>query len=74
MTRPLHEGPLTLLNAEIYVMQKFSVAGRSTPYAVRNVCRICVDFGFRNSKNYRIGALLYAGKPNWHVLGSIVVR
>jgi transposase len=24
--------------------------------------------------NYRIRALLYAGKPNWRVLGSIVVR
>jgi hypothetical protein len=55
-------------------MQKFSVAGRSTPYAVRNVCRICVGCGVRNFKNYRIGALLYAGKPNWRVHGSIVVR
>jgi transposase len=33
-----------------------------------------VAFGFRNFKNYRIRALLYAGKPNWRVLGSIVVR
>jgi transposase len=33
-----------------------------------------VGFGFRNFKNYRIRALLYAGKPNWRVLGSIVVR
>jgi transposase len=31
-------------------------------------------FGFRNFRNYRIRALLYAGKPNWRVLGSIVVR
>jgi transposase len=31
-------------------------------------------FGFRNFDNYRIRALLYAGKPNWRVLGSIVVR
>jgi hypothetical protein len=30
--------------------------------------------GFRNRKNYRIRALHYAGKPNWRVLGSIVVR
>jgi transposase len=28
----------------------------------------------RNFKNYRIRTLLYAGKPNWRVLGSIVVR
>lgn len=33
-----------------------------------------VGFGFRNFRNYRIRALLYAGKPNWRVLGSIVVR
>jgi transposase len=33
-----------------------------------------VGFGFRNFENYRIHALLYAGKPNWRVLGSIVVR
>ena len=26
------------------------------------------------TENYRIRALLYAGKPNWRVLGSIVVR
>jgi transposase len=33
-----------------------------------------VGFGFRNFDNYRIRALLYAGKPNWRVLGSIVVQ
>ncbi|HTV11304.1 MAG TPA: ISL3 family transposase [Acidimicrobiales bacterium] len=33
-----------------------------------------VGFGFRNFDNYRVRALLYAGKPNWRVLGSIVVR
>jgi len=31
-------------------------------------------FGFRNFENYRIRALLYAGRPNWRVFGSIVVR
>jgi len=30
--------------------------------------------GFRNFENYCIPALLYAGKPNRRVLGSIVVR
>jgi len=39
---------------------------------VKRVKRI--GFGFRNFRNYRIRALLYAGKPNWRVLGSIVVR
>jgi transposase len=33
-----------------------------------------VGFGFRNFANYRVRVLLYAGKPNWRVLGSIVVR
>jgi hypothetical protein len=33
-----------------------------------------VGFGFRNFENYRVRALLYAGKPNWRVLASIVVR
>ena len=33
-----------------------------------------IGFGFRNFENYRIRALLYAGKPNWRVLDSIVVR
>lgn len=31
-------------------------------------------FGFRNFENYRVRAPLCAGKPNWRVLGSIVVR
>ncbi len=33
-----------------------------------------VAFGFANFENYRIRALLYAGKPNWRVLDSIVVE
>ncbi|MDP9092101.1 MAG: transposase, partial [Actinomycetota bacterium] len=33
-----------------------------------------IGYGFRNFNNYRIRALLYAGKPNWRVLGSIVVQ
>ena len=33
-----------------------------------------IGFGFRNFENYRIRVLLYAGKPNWRVLGSIVVK
>jgi transposase len=33
-----------------------------------------IGFGFRNFDNYRIRALLYAGKPNWRILNSIVVQ
>jgi len=31
-------------------------------------------FGFRNFANYRIRALLYAGKPNWNLLTTITPR
>jgi len=30
-----------------------------------------VAFGFTNFNNYRIRALLYAGKPNWRLLNTI---
>lgn len=33
-----------------------------------------VGYGFRNFQNYRVRVLLYAGKPNWRILGSIVVQ
>lgn len=33
-----------------------------------------IGFGFTNFRNYRVRVLLYAGKPNWRVLDSIVVR
>ncbi len=32
-----------------------------------------IGFGFTNFENYRIRALLYAGKPNWRTLKSIIV-
>lgn len=32
-----------------------------------------IGFGFTNFTNYRIRALLYAGKPNWRLLRSVVV-
>ena len=30
-----------------------------------------IAFGFRNFANYRIRALLYAGKPNWDLLATV---
>ena len=33
-----------------------------------------VAFGFRRFGNYRIRALLYAGKPNWDLLTTITPR
>ncbi len=41
-------------------------------YLIKRIRR--VGFGFRNFENCRIRALLYADKPNWRVLCSIVVR
>jgi len=32
-----------------------------------------IGFGFTNFENYRIRALLYAGKPNWRTLKSIII-
>ena len=33
-----------------------------------------VAFGFRRFRNYRIRALLYAGKPNWQLLATVTPR
>jgi len=33
-----------------------------------------VAFGFKRFRNYRIRTLLYAGKPNWHLLPTITPR
>jgi transposase len=30
-----------------------------------------VTFGFTNFRNYRVRALLYAGKPDWSLLPTI---
>jgi hypothetical protein len=31
-----------------------------------------VAFGFRRFRNYRVRALLYAGKPNWDLLATTI--
>ena len=31
-------------------------------------------FGFTSFRNYRIRSLLYAGKPNWHLLATVTPR
>ena len=33
-----------------------------------------VAFGFKRFRNYRIRTLLYAGKPNWHLLPTVKPR
>jgi len=39
---------------------------------IKRVSRVA--FGFKRFRNYRIRALLYAGKPNWHLLPTITPR
>jgi transposase len=39
---------------------------------IKRVKRIA--FGFRRFRNYRIRALLYAGRPNWNLLATITPR
>ena len=34
----------------------------------------CAAFGFRSFTNYRVRALLYAGKPNWDLLATVTPR
>jgi hypothetical protein len=33
-----------------------------------------VAFGFTNFRNYRVRALLYAGRPNWDLLATLTPR
>jgi len=33
-----------------------------------------IGFGFRRFRNYRIRALLHAGRPNWDLLATITPR
>jgi hypothetical protein len=49
-----------------------SGCGRLRQQPIKRTKRI--GLGFRNFENYRIRAQLCAGKPNWRVLDSIVVR
>lgn len=33
-----------------------------------------VAFGFTNFRNYRVRAVLYAGRPNWDLLATLTPR
>ena len=44
-------------------------ADRSDQYLIKRVRRTA--FGFHRFDHYRIGALLYAGQPNWDLLDTI---
>ena len=51
------------------------LAGRPTEAMNNLIKRVKrVAFGFTSFRNYRIRSLLYAGKPDWSLLGSITPR
>jgi hypothetical protein len=54
----------------------FDEPGRSSPYRPREALNLIkrikrIAVGFRNFENYRIRALLHAGRSNWRVLGDL---
>ena len=46
-----------------------NAATEATHNLIKRVKRVA--FGFTNFNNYRIRALLYAGKPNWGLLHAL---
>ena len=46
-----------------------NAATEATNNLIKRVKRVA--FGFTNFANYRIRALLYAGKPNWALLDTL---
>ena len=49
-----------------------NAATESVNNLIKRIKRI--GFGFRNFQNYRIRALLYAGRPNWDLLPALTPR
>ena len=67
--------PESVADGEIAAWHKAQVSNGPTE-AINNLIKRIkrVAFGFRRFTNYRIRALLYAGKPNWDLLTSITPR
>jgi transposase len=60
---------------EIIAWHKFHISNGSTEGANNLIKRVkSVAFGFRSFRNYRVRALLYAGKPNWSLLTTVIPR
>ena len=53
-----------------------SVTGHGPTESMNNLIKRIkrVAFGLVSFRNYRIHALLYAGKPNWSLLGTVSPR
>ena len=68
-------GPCTVGFDRIWICHLARISNGPTEALNNLIERIKrIGYGFRNFDNYRIRVLLYADKPNWRVLGSIVVQ
>ena len=66
---------LTRWHSQIVAWHHAHVSNGPTEAANNLIKRIKrIGFGFRRFRNYRIRALLYAGKPNWDLLATITPR
>ena len=68
-------GTLRRWRAQILAWHRAQVSNRSTEAFNNLIKRIKrVGFGFRRFRNYRVRALLYAGRPNWDLFATITPR
>ena len=68
-------GTLRRRRAEILAWHRAKVSNGPTEAFNNLIKRIKrVGFGFRRFRNYRVRALLYAGRPNWDLLATITPR
>ena len=60
---------------EIIAWHKFHISNGPTEGANNLIKRVKrVAFGFRSFRNYRVRALLYAGRPDWSKLATVIPR
>jgi len=64
---------ITKWRSEISAWHRAHVSNGPTE-AANNLIKVVkrIAFGFTSFRNYRIRSLLYAGKPNWNLLATIV--
>ena len=61
--------------AEIIAWHKIQISNVPTEGANNLIKRVKrVAFGFRSFRNYRVRVLLYAGKPDWSKLATVIPR
>ncbi len=64
---------ITKWRSEISAWHRAHVSNGPTE-AASNLIKVVkrIAFGFTSWRNYRIRALLYAGRPNWNLLATVV--